>query len=292
MELDLRVEWKAYRRQVGTYRISQLAECAGVTATTLRFYEKEGLLPAARNSSGYRQYTDTDRERVQFITAAKHLGLPLDQIRELLTVWDGRRCRSVRDELQLLITAQVAAAGERIDDLRIFRGRLAAALAHLRELPANDGPCDPACSFPTDLPAGPPAPPLGRRAIVAIPTRAEQHERAPIACSLDGGAYGDRIDEWRRLLDGAEVERLPDGGRAVRLPADRAAAVAQLIVAEQQCCPFFSFRLTFAGAHIELVAQAPGGAETLVAALFDRDSSAAAGELQRRLSARSGGSLA
>jgi DNA-binding transcriptional MerR regulator len=260
---------------VGTYRISQLAECAGVPATTLRFYEKEGLLPAARTSSGYRQYTDSDRERVQFITAAKHLGLPLDQIRELLTVWDGGRCRSLRDELQLLITAQVSAAGERIDDLRIFRGRLAAALTHLRELPVNDGPCDPACSFPPDLPARPPAPPLGRRAMVAIPTMAEQHERAPIACSLDGSAYGDRIEEWRRLLDGAEVERLSDGGRAARLPAGRAVALAQLIVAEQQCCPFFSFRLTFAGAHIELVAHAPEGAEPLVTALFDQDPSAA-----------------
>ncbi|GAA1167812.1 MerR family transcriptional regulator [Pseudonocardia alaniniphila] len=258
-----------------TYRISQLAECAGVPATTLRFYEKEGLLPAARSSSGYRQYTDSDLERVQFITASKHLGLPLDQIRDLLTVWDRGVCRSVRDELQMLITAQVAAADDRIDDLRIFRGRLTGTLTHLRELPANDGPCDPACSFPPDLPAGAPAPPLGRRATVAVPTTAEQHERAPIACSLDGSAYGDRIEEWRRLLDGAEVEQLPDGGRAARLPAERAAALAQLIVAEQQCCPFFSFRLTFAGAHIEQVARAPEGAEPLVAALFDQDLSAA-----------------
>jgi MerR family copper efflux transcriptional regulator len=260
---------------VGTYRISQLAERAGVPATTLRFYEKEGLLPAARTSSGYRQYTDTDRERVQFITAAKHLGLPLDQIRELLTVWDGGSCRSVRDELQPFITAQVAAAGERIDDLRAFRGRLAAALAHLRELPTNDGPCDLACSFPHDLRSAPPARPLSRGAMVAIPPTAEQYEPAPIACSLDGDAYGDRIEEWRRLLDGAEVEQLPDGGRAARLPANRAAALAQLVVAEQQCCPFFSFRLTFAGAHIELVAHAPEGAETLAAALFDRDPPAA-----------------
>jgi MerR family copper efflux transcriptional regulator len=258
---------------VGTYRISQLAERVGVPATTLRFYEKEGLLPAARTSSGYRQYTDADRQRVQFITAAKHLGLPLDKIRELLTVWDAGRCRSVRDELQPLIAAQVAAAGEKIDDLRIFRGRLAAALAHLRELPAKGGPCDPACSFLHDVPAAGPAPQSGCRARDPIPTT--RHEPAPIGCSLDKGEYGDRTEEWGRLLDGAEVERLPDGGRAARLPADRAAALAQLVVAEQQCCGFFSFRLTFAGADIELVAHAPEGAETLVAALFDRDRLAA-----------------
>ena len=38
---------------MSTYRISQLADQVGVPATTLRFYEREGLLPAVRTSSGY-----------------------------------------------------------------------------------------------------------------------------------------------------------------------------------------------------------------------------------------------
>ncbi|MBV9847455.1 MAG: MerR family DNA-binding transcriptional regulator, partial [Kutzneria sp.] len=52
-----------------TYRISQLAERAGVPATTLRFYEQAGLLPAQRSESGYRLYDDTAVERLAFIAA-------------------------------------------------------------------------------------------------------------------------------------------------------------------------------------------------------------------------------
>jgi hypothetical protein len=58
---------------VTTMRISQLAERSGVPATTLRFYEATGLLPAARNPAGYRLYGEEAVERLAFIGAAKHL---------------------------------------------------------------------------------------------------------------------------------------------------------------------------------------------------------------------------
>lgn len=241
---------------MSTYRISQLADLVGLPATTLRFYEREGLLPAVRTPSGYRQYTDHDRERVRFIAAAKHLGLPLVQIRELLTVWAGGVCRDVRDELRPRVVAQVAAADERIADLQLFRDRLTAALAHLLDLPARDGPCDPTCSFLHDLPDG------------RAPARPAE---AVIACSLEGSAYRDRIDEWRHLLVGAEIIALPDGGRVARLPADRAEQATRLVIAEQRCCPFFSFRLEFTGDLVELTVHAPDGADALVAGLFERE---------------------
>ena len=46
--LDLRLDSKVYRRDVTSLKISQLAERSGVPATTLRFYESAGLLPAER----------------------------------------------------------------------------------------------------------------------------------------------------------------------------------------------------------------------------------------------------
>jgi MerR family transcriptional regulator, copper efflux regulator len=239
---------------VGTYRISELAARVGVPATTLRFYEREGLLPAARTSSGYRQYTDGDRDRLAFIAAAKDLGLPLRQIRELLEVWAGGMCRDVRDGLRPRVSGQIAAAEDRIADLHLFRDRLVAALAHLRELPARDGPCDPTCSFLSDCPD----------------TRPESRTGVPVACSLDAGAYRDRIDEWDNLLDGAEVTVLRDGGRSARIPAERAGDATRLAVAEQRCCPFLSFGLEFAGDRVVLTARAPEQARELVDALFDR----------------------
>src|SRR6478735_9410628 len=71
---------------VTTYRISQLAARSGVPATTLRFYEEAGLLPADRTPSGYRVYGEDAVERLAFISSAKLLGLALEEIRELLAV--------------------------------------------------------------------------------------------------------------------------------------------------------------------------------------------------------------
>lgn len=244
-------------------------------ATTLRFYEKEGLVPAARTPGGYRTYTDADAERVRFIAAAKHLGLPLDRIRDLLGVWDGGMCREVRDELRPMVAAQVSAAEQRILDLRAFRDRLTAALAHLADLPARDGPCDPACAFLDDLPDPRPALALGRRTPAPPappePSGDTSADSPAIACSLDGDGYAERIAQWRGLLGGAVREPLPDGGATVCLPADRAGRVAELVVAEQRCCPFFAFELTFSGPHIALTVHAPAGAEPLVAALWDAE---------------------
>jgi MerR family copper efflux transcriptional regulator len=260
---------------VSTYRISQLSERAGIPATTLRYYEKEGLVPAARTPGGYRLYTDADAERVRFIAAAKHLGLPLDQIRELLGAWDGGMCREIRDELRPMVAAQIIAADERIADLRAFRDRLTGALAHLKVLPAKDGPCDPACAFLHEFPDRAPAPTLDRRTSTRPPQQPGTGDAVPdspgIACSLDEDGYSDRIEQWRTLLADADREKLRDGGVAVRLPAVHAGRLAELVVAEQECCPFFTFELVFSGATVVLAVRAPEGAESLVAALLNTD---------------------
>ena len=54
-----------------------------------------GALPAGRDTSGYRVYGEDAVERPAFIRAAKHLGLPLEEIGELLTVWEGA-CAEVK----------------------------------------------------------------------------------------------------------------------------------------------------------------------------------------------------
>lgn len=154
-----------------------------------------------------------------------------------------------------MIAEQVDAAGERLDDLRTFRDRLAGALTHLRQLPARDDPCDPGCAFLDDP-----------------PRFAGRHPTTPaVACSLDGDDHVERIALWRRFVGDAEREHRPDGGATVRLPADLAGPLAELVVAEQRCCPFITFDLAFRGAHLELTAHAPDGAEPLVAALFGPD---------------------
>jgi MerR family copper efflux transcriptional regulator len=65
-------------------RTGQLAKCAGVNVQTLRFYEREGLLPQpARTRSGYRQYQRRDLHRVQFIKSCQETGFTLNDVREI-----------------------------------------------------------------------------------------------------------------------------------------------------------------------------------------------------------------
>ena len=65
--------------------IGELARRASVNIQTIRFYEREGLLPApSRNNSGYRRYEASDLERVTFIKRNQELGFTLDEIKQLL----------------------------------------------------------------------------------------------------------------------------------------------------------------------------------------------------------------
>lgn len=66
-------------------RIGQVAKAAGVGIDAVRFYEREGLIPApARRPSGYRDYTPDVVVSLRFIRRAKELGFSLKEISELL----------------------------------------------------------------------------------------------------------------------------------------------------------------------------------------------------------------
>ena len=118
----------------------------------MRFYEQAGLLPAARTASGYRMYDEEAVRRLEFIGAAKHLGLPLEEIRELLGAWELGACTEVRVRLRPLVAARIAEAEQRIAELSAF----AAHLAVVHEELAGVAPvevCGPGCGcVPTDPP--------------------------------------------------------------------------------------------------------------------------------------------
>ena len=65
--------------------IGQLAEQTGVSADTLRYYEREGLIqPPARAANGYRSYREVDAQQVRFVRSAQALGFTLAEIRGML----------------------------------------------------------------------------------------------------------------------------------------------------------------------------------------------------------------
>jgi DNA-binding transcriptional MerR regulator len=80
-------------------RIGAVAAAAGVGVQTLRYYERRGLLTAARRTAaGYREYGPDAIRRVAFIRRAQAMGFTLDEIRALLTlrVREAKRCQAVK----------------------------------------------------------------------------------------------------------------------------------------------------------------------------------------------------
>lgn len=70
-------------------KIGELARRVGIPIDTVRYYERNGLLPPpARRASGYREYDDADIPRLRFVLRAKQLGFTLIEIRELLDLSD------------------------------------------------------------------------------------------------------------------------------------------------------------------------------------------------------------
>ena len=67
------------------YTVKKLASMANVNPETVRFYEKQGLLPEPRRgSNGYRLYDDKTLHQLKYIVNAKSLGFTLDETEELL----------------------------------------------------------------------------------------------------------------------------------------------------------------------------------------------------------------
>ncbi|GAB3671426.1 MerR family transcriptional regulator [Salinisphaera aquimarina] len=103
-------------------RIGELAQRSGIGVETVRFYEREGLLPEpARGANGYRRYTADSSDRLVFIVRAKRLGFTLAEIRELLTLQDGQGSRA---QVMALAEHKLGEIDARLADLQRMRETL------------------------------------------------------------------------------------------------------------------------------------------------------------------------
>lgn len=83
--------------------VSEVEKITGVSARTLRYYDRIGLLkPGAVSAAGYRLYSDDDLEKLQIILMYRELQFPLKEIRRILAVSDCDRTRILAQQVQLL----------------------------------------------------------------------------------------------------------------------------------------------------------------------------------------------
>lgn len=108
------------RATPGTLTIGELATCTGVTPETIRYYEREGVIPRAeRHGAGqYRRYGARDAARLRFVRRTRDLGFSLAEVRELLDLANGE------------------GAGPCVEVNRIARSHLAQVDAKLAQLAA------------------------------------------------------------------------------------------------------------------------------------------------------------
>lgn len=154
---------EAHRQQSCSVAAAQTPASTARTMSAHRLGGSQaGLLPAERTTGGYRVYDEAAIERLGFISSAKHLGLPLEEIAELLGVWASGACRDVKADLRPRVMARIADAQERAAELAAFTAVLHRALEHLDALPDRLDRCDPQCAF---LAQDVQEPPLRRRSL-------------------------------------------------------------------------------------------------------------------------------
>jgi MerR family transcriptional regulator, copper efflux regulator len=105
--------------------IGQAAKASGITAKMLRHYESIGLIRESRRTeAGYRLYTEADLHTLRFVKHARSLGFALDDIRQLLSLWqDGDRASA---DVKALAVSHMTELDEKIRVLTQMRAEIKA----------------------------------------------------------------------------------------------------------------------------------------------------------------------
>lgn len=243
-----------------SYRISDAAKRTGLPTSTLRYYERIGLLPApGRTDSGYRAYEERALERLAFIAHARALGLRLDEIGELADLWDADRCGPVQARLRELITAKIADTQGRANALMELSSELSSFVGALAT-PTPDAPCGVDCGCHTaPSPSGSSA-----RSLAMLPSAGSD-----LACTLEGDDIAGRLVEWQAVAGQATVRSSIDDGIRLTFSSVDLRALADLVAREQACCSFLSFTIgsTPVGATLDI--SGPPDARPMIAALME-----------------------
>jgi DNA-binding transcriptional MerR regulator len=187
-------------------RVAELAERAGIAPSTVRFYERAGLLsPAQRAPNGYRMFDESALDELAFITRAKSIGMSLEDIAGLVAAWPTGECRSLQARMRDFLARRISQVREQQAELAAFQRQLEAVLGRLASRDPGPERCGHGCGCETDL-----------------DLTADQAASGPVpwGTTLGPGAQASRAGRWQALTAAAAfAHRTSDTARLV-LPAD------------------------------------------------------------------------
>ena len=126
-------------------KIAEVSKEYGLSADTLRYYERIGLLPnVTRTASGIRDYSEQDCARVQFVKCMRAASVSIEALIEYMQLFE-QGDATLEARKQILIE-QRDAARERLERIQAGLDRLDYKIAHYDELLAGHGGSVPQCS--------------------------------------------------------------------------------------------------------------------------------------------------
>jgi len=116
-------------------RIGELAEKAGVTPRTIRYYENLGLLgPSEREGKGFRYYTEVELARLHKIDALKSLGLTLEEIGSIIDLFfEEPTVLQGKQKLLTILKSHLKETDDKIETLAQFRSELQANIDRIQQ---------------------------------------------------------------------------------------------------------------------------------------------------------------
>lgn len=224
-------------------RVSEVAERAGVAASTVRFYERSGLLsPARRSRNGYRVFDESALDELVFVQRAKGIGMSLEDIADLVAAWPTGKCQSLQARLRAYLARRISEVRQQQAELGAFERQLQTVLSRLSAHDPGPEQCGRGCYCEADF---------------DLSAQGTADDARPAGCLLDSEALADRIGQWQQMAAAAaSVDHTGDTVRLVLPPGSGViASVAALCAAETACCPRARFLLEVTGSQLTLTVE-------------------------------------
>lgn len=239
---------------VNGLRVAELAERAGVAPSTVRFYERAGLLsPAHRARNGYRMFDESAVEELIFVQRAKGIGMSLEDIADLVAAWPTGKCQSLQARLRAYLASRISEVHKQQAELSMFEQQLQTVLNRLSAHDPGPEQCGRGCYCESDLDPAP-------------------DEAAPVpgpdGCPAGSDGLTAGIGQLRQLATAAtSVEHTGDAVRLLLPPSPELIAAAALSAAQTACCTQTRIVMEVSASQVILTIQAPGSAGLLATLL-------------------------